>query len=71
MMSLQISFSSATDDWNRCGCEAAMAREEDHSKRREIGGEMVVEEGIIGFLIRSSFKGRFGKKRITARGITP
>jgi hypothetical protein len=51
MMSLQISFSSATDDWNRCGCESAMAREEDHSKRREIGGEMVVEEGIIWFLI--------------------
>jgi hypothetical protein len=26
---LLISFSSETDGWNRCGCEAAMAREKD------------------------------------------
>jgi hypothetical protein len=25
---LRISFLSAIDGWNRCGCEAAMAREE-------------------------------------------
>jgi hypothetical protein len=28
-MSLHISFSSQMDDWNRCGCKAAMARERD------------------------------------------
>jgi hypothetical protein len=27
--SLRISFSSETDGWNRCGCEAAIAREKD------------------------------------------
>jgi hypothetical protein len=29
---LQISLSSDTDGWNKCGCEAAMAREEDYYK---------------------------------------
>jgi hypothetical protein len=26
---LQISLSSTMDDWNRCGCETAMAEEKD------------------------------------------
>jgi hypothetical protein len=30
-MSLHISFSSEMDGWNRCGCEAAIAREKDWS----------------------------------------
>jgi hypothetical protein len=32
-MSLQILPSSATDGWNRCGCEATMAREKDCGER--------------------------------------
>jgi hypothetical protein len=68
---LRFSFSSAIDGWNRCGCEAAMAREEDSSKHRKVRGEMAVEEGVIGFPIRSPFKGRFDKKHITARRVMP
>jgi hypothetical protein len=34
-----------------CGCEVAMAREEDCGKHREIRGEMAEEEGVIGFSI--------------------
>jgi hypothetical protein len=39
--------------------------------RREVEGEMVVEEGVIGFLIRSPFKGGISKERITAQGDSP
>jgi hypothetical protein len=49
MMSLHISFLSVADGLNRCGCEAAMATEEDCGKRRKIGGEMAAEQGVIGF----------------------
>jgi hypothetical protein len=71
VMSLRISVSSATNDWNRCGCEAAMAREEDCGKHSKIGGEMAAEEGVIGVPTRSPFKGGFGKKHIMAREVTP
>jgi hypothetical protein len=39
--------------------------------RRKIGGEMAAEEGVIGFLIQSSFKGGFDKVRAMARRVTP
>jgi hypothetical protein len=39
--------------------------------RRKIGGEMVVEEGVIGFPIRSHFKGGFSKEHVMAMGVTP
>jgi hypothetical protein len=71
MTSLHISFLSVADGLNRCGCEAAMATEEDCGQRRKIGGEMAVEQGVIGFRIRSPFKGRLGKEHIMARGIKP
>jgi hypothetical protein len=32
---------------------------------------MVAEEGVIGFLIRSPFKGRFGKVHAMVRRVTP
>jgi hypothetical protein len=32
---------------------------------------MAVEEGVIGFPIRSPFKGGFSEEHITARGVTP
>jgi hypothetical protein len=32
---------------------------------------MVVEKGVIGFPIRSPFKGGFGEECMTARGVTP
>jgi hypothetical protein len=32
---------------------------------------MVVEEGVIGFLIRSHFKGGFGEEHVMAMGVTP
>jgi hypothetical protein len=48
-----------------------MAMEEDHGECRKIGGEMVVEEGVIGSRIRSPFKGRFGKVYAMDRRVTP
>jgi hypothetical protein len=42
-MSLQISFSLAMDGWNKCGCEAAMVKNEDDGEHREFGGEMAAE----------------------------
>jgi hypothetical protein len=36
--SLQISYSSETDGWNRCGCEAAMAREKDCGEHEDGAG---------------------------------
>jgi hypothetical protein len=44
MMSMQISFFSAIDSLNRCGCEAAMAREKDCSKHED--GASAEDEGI-------------------------
>jgi hypothetical protein len=50
-----MSLSSATDGWKRCGCEAAITGEKDHSStelelaRRRRLQEMVVEEGLIRF----------------------
>jgi hypothetical protein len=48
--SLRISFSSEIDGWNRCGCEAAMAREkdcgdhEDGASAKEEGAERLEEK---------------------------
>jgi hypothetical protein len=41
--SLQISFSYEMDGWNRCGCEAAIAREKDCSRHK--GGASAEAEG--------------------------
>jgi hypothetical protein len=32
---------------------------------------MAAEEGVIGFLIWSAFKGGFGEEHVTTRGATP
>jgi hypothetical protein len=32
---------------------------------------MAAEEGVIGFPIRSLFKGEFGEEHVTTRGVTP
>jgi hypothetical protein len=48
-----------------------MAKEEDCGKRKMIGGEMAAEEGVIGFPIRSPFKGGFDKVHATVRRVTP
>jgi hypothetical protein len=48
-----------------------MAREEDCGECRKIGGEMAVEEGVIGCLIRSPFKGGFGKVHAAVRRVMP
>jgi hypothetical protein len=58
-------------DWNRCGCELAMAKDEDCSERRKFGGEMAVKEGVIGFSIRSPFNGGFSEEHVMAKGVTP
>jgi hypothetical protein len=42
--SLQISFSSEKDGWNRCECEAAMAREKDCDNHEDEAGAKV--EGV-------------------------
>jgi hypothetical protein len=48
-----------------------MTREEDCGECRKIGGEMAAEEGVIGFPIRSPFKGGFGKVHTIVRRVTP
>jgi hypothetical protein len=41
----------AIDGWKRCGCEVAMAREEDCGEHRKTEREMAVEDARIEFLI--------------------
>jgi hypothetical protein len=68
--SLRVSFSLAIDGWNRCGFEAAMAREKDCGEH-EGGASMKVEEGVIWFLIRCTFKGGISEECIMALGVSP
>jgi hypothetical protein len=57
----QNSLASATNDWKRCECEAAMAGKKVHSstklelERRRRLKELVVEEGVIRFKTWSPF----------------